>query len=160
MENKTKVVFSTVIGRVSVDADLTFSVSKTFLDGINESIRDNITACVSIDKEHANIHTDGHKKYNINLALAVGDDIRFLYKQNEYYSSKENNGRHHVDLNTLEIREIWIDGRYLRIEWYFKDCYGIGRCFSGNAYPIVEVYNDNNHENFYCSSAIKLQVYF
>jgi len=156
----TKVVFSTIIGRVPVDADLTFSMSDEFLSGDVESLREHVTACVSIKKANAHTWMDGHKKYNINFALAVCGDIRLLRKQNEEYAAKETNGRHHVDLKTLKVNEIWIDGRHLRIEWYFKDCYGGGRCFAGNMYPIHEKYDDTNHEDFYCSTAVKLQVYF
>lgn len=157
---KTKVVFSTIIGRVPVDADLTFSMSDEFLKGDVESLREHVKACVSVEKANAHTWNDGHQKYNINFALAVGGDIRLLQKQNEEYAAREDNGRHHVDLKTLKVNEIWIEGRYLRIEWYFKDCYGDGRLFAGNMYPIREEYDDTNHEDFYCATAVKLQVYF
>ena len=157
---ETKVVFSTIIGRVPVDADLTFSMSDEFLSGDVESLREHVTACVSVEKANANTWMEGHQKYNINFALAVDGDIRLLQKQNEEYAAKEDNGRHHVDLKTLKVNEIWIDGRHLRIEWYFKDCYGDGRLFAGNMYPIHEAFQDTNHENFYCSSEVGLQVYF
>lgn len=157
---KTKVVFSTIIGRVPVDADLTFSMSDEFLSGDVESLREHVTACVSIEKANANTWMDGHKRFNVNFALAVYGDIRLLQKQNEEYAAKEDNGRHHVDLKTLKVSEIWIDGKYLRIEWRFKDCYGGGRLFAGNMYPIHEAFQDTNHENFYCSSNVVLQVYF
>ena len=157
---ETKVVFSTIIGRVPVDADLTFSMSDEFLNGDVESLREHVTACVSVEKANANTWMDGHQKYNIDFTLAVGGDIRLLQKQNEEYAAKEDNGRHHVDLKTLKVNEIWIDGRHLRIAWYFKDCYGDGRLFAGNMYPIREGYGDTNHENFYCSSKVGLQVYF
>ena len=156
----TKVVFSTFIGRVAVDAGLTLSISEEFLNGNTEDIKDNISACVSLNKDNSRAWYDGHKNYNINLGLAVYGDIRTLQKQNEEYASKEDNGRHHVDLSTLVVREIWIDGTYLRIRWHFEDCYGGGRCFAGNMYPLHEEYGDNNHENFYCGSAVNLQVYF
>ena len=156
----TKVVFSTIIGRVAVDADIEFSVSEDFLNGKTDSLRENVQAVVSVHKSNANTWSEGHKKYSIDLVLAVAGDIRALQKQNEEYAAKETNGRHHVDLKTLEVSEIWIDGRHLRIEWRFKDCYGGGRIFSGNMYPIHEVFNSENHENFYCSSKVGLQVYF
>lgn len=157
---KTKVAFSTFIGIVTVDADLTFSMSDEFLKGDVEDVREHVKASVSIKKANAHAWHDGHKKYNIDFALAVYGDIRFLKKQNEEYAAKENNGRHHVDLKTLKVSEIWIDGKYLRIRWRFEDCYGGGRYFAGNMYPIREEYDDTNHEDFYCSSALKLQVYF
>jgi hypothetical protein len=157
---ETKVVFSTIIGRVPVDADLTFSMSDEFLKGDVESVREHVKACVSVEKANANTWMDGHQKYNIDFALAVGGDIRLLQKQNEEYAAKEDNGRHHVDLKTLKVNEIWIDGRHLRIEWYFKDCDGDGRLFAGNIYPIHETFQDTNHENFFCSSKVGLQVYF
>jgi hypothetical protein len=118
---ETKVVFSTIIGRVPVDADLTFSMSDEFLKGDVESVREHVKACVSVEKANANTWMDGHQKYNIDFALAVDGDIRLLQKQNEEYEAREDNGRHHVDLKTLKVNEIWIDGRHLRIEWYFKD---------------------------------------
>ena len=157
---ETKVVFSTIIGRVPVDADLTFSMSDEFLKGDVESLREHVTACVSVEKANANTWMDGHKKFNVDFALAVYGDIRALQKQNEEYAAKEDNGRHHVDLKTLKVNEIWIDGRHLRIAWYFKDCYGDGRLFAGNMYPIHEAFQDTNNENFYCSSKVGLQVYF
>lgn len=157
---KTKVAFSTFIGIITVDADLTFSMSDEFLKGDVEDVREHVKASVSIKKANAHAWHDGHKKYNIDFALAVYGDIRFLQKQNEEYAAKENNGRHHVDLKTLKVSEIWIDGKYLRIRWRFEDCYGGGRYFAGNMYPIREEYDDTNHEDFYCSSALKLQVYF
>lgn len=157
---ETKVVFSTIIGRVPVCADLTFSMSDEFLSGDTESLREHVVACVSVEKANANTWMVGHKKYNIDFVLAVAGDIRALQKQNEEYAAKETNGRHHVDLKTLEVSEIWIDGRHLRIEWRFKDCYGGGRLFAGNMYPIHEAFQDKNHENFYCSSKVGLQVYF
>lgn len=156
----TKVAFSTFIGIITVNADLTFSMSDEFLKGDVEDVREHVKASVSIKKANAHAWRDGHKKYNIDFALAVYGDIRFLQKQNEEYAAKENNGRHHVDLKTLEVSEIWIDGKYLRIRWRFEDCYGGGRYFAGNMYPIREEYDDTNHEDFYCSSALKLQVYF
>lgn len=157
---KTKVVFNTFIGRIAVDADYTLSINEEFLNGETEAIKDNISACVSLDKDNSRLWKDGHKKYNIDLTLAVCGDIRTLQKQNEEYASKEDNGRHHVDLNTLVVREIWIDGKYLRIRWCFADCYGTCRAFAGNIYPITESYNDTNKENFYCGSEVNLQVYF
>lgn len=157
---ETKVVFNTIIGRVPVDADLTFSMSDEFLSGDVESLREHVTACVSVEKANANTWTEGHKRFNVDFAMAVYGDIRALQKQNEEYATKETNGRHHVDLKTLKVNEIWIDGRHLRIEWHFKDCYGGGRLFAGNIYPIHEAFQDTNHENFYCSSAVNLQVYF
>jgi len=157
---KTKVAFSTFIGIITVDTDLTFSMSDEFLKGDVEDVREHVKASVSIKKANAHAWHDGHKKYNIDFALAVYGDIRFLQKQNEEYAAKENNGRHHVDLKTLKVSEIWIDGKYLRIRWHFEDCYGGGRYFAGNMYPIREKYDDTNHEDFYCSSALKLQVYF
>ena len=157
---KTKVAFSTFIGIITVDADLTFSMSDEFLKGDVEDVREHVKASVSIKKANARTWNDGHQKYNINFALAVYGDIRLLQKQNEEYAAKEDNGRHHVDLKTLKVSEIWIDGRHLRIEWYFKDCYGCGRLFAGNMYPVHEAFQDTNHENFYCSSKGGLQVYF
>lgn len=157
---ETKVVFSTIIGRVPVCADLTLSMSDKFLSGDVESLREHVTACVSLEKANANTWMDGHKRFNVDFVMAVYGDIETLQKQNEEYAAKEDNGRHHVDLKTLKVNEIWIDGRYLRIEWYFKDCYGCGRLFAGNMYPIHEAYGDTNHENFYCSSEVGLQVYF
>ena len=157
---KTKVAFNTFIGIITVDADLTFSMSDEFLKGDVEDVREHVKASVSIKKANARTWNDGHQKYNINFALAVCGDIRFLQKQNEEYAAKEDNGRHHVDLKTLKVNEIWIDGRHLRIEWYFKDCYGCGRLFAGNMYPVHEAFQDTNHENFYCSSKVGLQVYF
>lgn len=158
---KTKVEFSTFIGIVTVDADLTFSMSDEFLNGdVLNSIHEHVKASVSIKKANAHAWYDGHKKYNINFALAVCGDIRLLQKQNEEYAAIEVNGRHHVDLKTLKVSEIWIDGRYLRIRWHFEDCYGAGRCFAGNMYPIREECDDTNHENFFCTSQVKLQVYF
>ena len=157
---ETKVVFSTIIGRVPVDADLTFSMSDEFLKGDVESLREHVTACVSVEKANANTWMEGHKRFNVDFALAVYGDIRALQKQNEEYAAKEDNGRHHVDLKTLKVSEIWIDGRYLRIEWHFEDCYGGGRLFAGNMYPVHEAFQDTNHENFLCSSEVGLQVYF
>jgi hypothetical protein len=157
---ETKVVFSTIIGRVPVCADLTLSMSDKFLSGDVESLREHVTACVSIEKANANTWMEGHKRFNVDFILAVLGDIRALQKQNEEYAAKEDNGRHHVDLKTLKVNEIWIDGKYLRIEWYFKDCYGGGRLFAGNVYPVREAFQDTNHENFYCSSKVGLQVYF
>ena len=157
---KTKVAFSTFIGIIPVDADLTFSMSDEFLNGDVEDVREHVKASVSIKKANARTWNDGHQKYNINFALAVYGDIRLLQKQNEEYAAKEDNGRHHVDLKTLKVSEIWIDGKYLRIRWHFEDCYGGGRCFAGNMYPIREEYDDTNHEDFYCSSNVGLQVYF
>ena len=157
---ETKVVFSTIIGRVPVCADLTLSMSDEFLSGDVDSLREHVTACVSVEKANANTWMDGHKRFNVDFVMAVYGDIRALQKQNEEYATKEDNGRHHVDLKTLKVNEIWIDGRHLRIEWYFKDCYGCGRLFAGNIYPIHEAFQDTNHENFYCSSEVGLQVYF
>lgn len=157
---ETKVVFSTIIGRVPVCADLTLNMSDEFLSGDVESLREHVTACVSVEKANANTWMEGHKKFNVDFALAVYGDIRALQKQNEEYAAKEDNGRHHVDLKTLKVNEIWIDGRHLRIEWYFKDCYGDGRLFAGNMYPVHEKFQDTNHENFLCSSEVGLQVYF
>ena len=157
---ETKVVFSTIIGRVPVCADLTLNMSDEFLSGDVESLREHVTACVSVEKANANTWVEGHKRFNVDFALAVYGDIRALQKQNEEYAAKEDNGRHHVDLKTLKVNEIWIEGRYLRIEWYFKDCYGVGRLFAGNMYPIREAFQDENDENFYCSSKVGLQVYF
>lgn len=156
----TKVVFSTIIGRVPVDADLTFSMSDEFLSGDVDSLREHVTACVSVEKANANTWMDGHKKFNVDFSLAVYGDIRALQKQNEEYAAKEINGRHYVDLKTLKVNEIWIDGRYLRIEWYFKDCYGGGRLFAGNMYPVSEAFQDTKHENFHCNLGVGLQVYF
>ena len=157
---KTKVAFSTFIGIIPVDADLTFSISDEFLNGDVEDVRKHVKASVSIKKANAHTWNDGHQKYNINFALAVYGDIRLLQKQNEEYAAKEDNGRHYVDLKTLKVSEIWIDGKYLRIRWHFEDCYGDGRLFAGNIYPIHEAFQDTNHENFYCSSKVGLQVYF
>lgn len=157
---ETKVVFSTIIGRVPVCADLTLSMSDEFLSGDVESLREHVTACVSLEKANANTWMDGHKRFNLDFALAVYGDIRALKKQNEEYAAKETDGRHHVDLKTLEVSEIWIDGRHLRIEWRFKDCYGGGRLFAGNMYPIHEAFQDENHENFCCSTKVGLKVYF
>ena len=80
---KTKVVFNTIIGRVPVDADLTFSMSDEFLSGDVESLREHVTACVSIEKANANTWMDGHKRFNVDFALSVYGDIRALQKQNE-----------------------------------------------------------------------------
>ena len=157
---ETKVVFSTIIGRVPVCADLTLSMSDEFLNGDVESLCEHVTACVSVEKANANTWMVGHKRFNVDFALAVYGDIRALQKQNEEYAAKEDNGRHHVDLKTLKVSEIWIDGKYLRIRWHFEDCYGGGRCFAGNIYPIREEFDDTNHEDFYCATAVKLQVYF
>ena len=160
MENNTQVVFNTIIGNVPVDARLEFNVSKEFLNGETDKLRDNITAKVSIDKSNPYAWSDGHKKYNIDFSLAVCYDIRELIKHNAEYAAKEDNGRHHVDLNTLSIRKIWIDGKHLSIEWRFEDCYGDGRCFMGNTHVIHDQSDDRNHENFYCSSPLKMQIYF
>lgn len=157
---KTKVVFRTFIGIVTVDADLTFSMSDEFLKGDVENVREHVKASVSIKKANAHAWHDGHKKYNIDFTLAVHGDIRTLKKQNEEYASKEDNGRHHVDLSTLVVREILIDDKYLRVGWCFADCYGICRSFAGNMYPIREDFDDTNHEDFFCTTAEKLQVYF
>lgn len=154
---KINVVFSTVIGNISVNADVDFSVSEKFLSGA-ESFRENINAVVCLDKADAYKWSDKHKKYSVDLGLAVRGDIRTLQKQNAQYAEKETDGRHHVDLNTLKINKIWIDGKYLRIVWCFNDCYGCKRLFSGNMYAIYP--KSESSEDFFCASKINLEVYF
>ena len=154
---KINVVFSTVIGNIPVNADVDFSVSEKFLSGA-ESFRRNINAVVCLDKADAYKWSGQHKKYNVDFVLAVLGDIRALQKQNAEYAKKETDGRHHVDLNTLKINEIRIDGKYLRISWCFEDCYGCKRLFLGNMYAIFPI--SKSSDDFTCSSENNLVVYF
>ena len=153
-----KVVFDTIIGRTPVDAELEFSMSEDFLNGVEDSWKNGLTANVSICKPDMARWYEGHQHYKVDFSLAVMGDIRALREQNNEYAAKEDNGRHQVDLRTLEVNEIWVKGKFLLIEWKFKDCYGCCRLFHGNAYPITE--RDHDGENYYCSLPMKLQVYF
>lgn len=156
---KTKVSFSTIFGRVEIEADMDFSVSDEFLNGDPEAWREGVLARLAIPKADKRSWYEGHQHYNLWFKLAVVHDFELIRKQNEEYLAKEDNGRHHVDLKSIEVREIWIDGKFFRIQYVFTDCYGTKRLFGGAQYTIQNGYRDDK-DAFHVAMPIELQVYF
>ena len=103
---KTTVSFSTIVGRVEVEADMDFSVSDEFLNGEPEAWREGVLARVAIPKADKKSWREDCQNYDIWFKLAVVHDFDLIRKQNEEYLTKEDNGRHHVDLKSIEIREV------------------------------------------------------
>ena len=156
---KTTVSFSTIVGRVEVEADMDFSVSDEFLNGEPEAWREGVLARVAIPKADKKSWREDCQNYDIWFKLAVVHDFDLIRKQNEEYLTKEDNGRHHVDLKSIEIREIWIDGKFFRISYVFTDCYGTKRLFAGSQYTIVNGYKEEK-DAFHVGMPVELQVYF
>ena len=154
---KTLVVFRTIVGRVPIKSDVDFNMSEEFLRGDKEAWRDGVQALVLIPREDA--MRSGKQAYKLDFSIAVIDDIDTLRKQNEMYAAQEDNGRHHVALDSLKLHEIWIDGHFLRIEWLFVDCFGIKRVFAGNQYSIHKSHTQG--DDVFCTMGEQtLQVYF
>lgn len=151
--DKVIVVFSTIVGRVPIKSDVDFNMSEEFLRGDKGAWRDGVQALVLIPREDA--MRRGEQAYKLDFSIAVISDINTLRKQNEMYAAQEDNGRHHVALDSLKLHEIWIDGHFLRIEWLFVDCFGIKRVFAGNQYHIHKACD------VFCTMGEQtLQVYF
>lgn len=155
---KTEVALCTYFGNVSVSAEIEYKITDDFLAGKEDAWK-NVEGVLNILREdHVRCYQE-HKYHEIRFGLAIIEDINELRKQNEEYAAKEENGRHHVDLKSLKIEQIWIDGKYLRIEWCFTDCYGDERIFMGNQYPLHKgcKYGD---DVFHTSLPTTLKVYF
>jgi len=156
---KVNVVFSTIVGRVAVESELDYSVNDNVLNGVDDAWKDGLTARVLIPKDDPKRWYEGHRDYKLEFRMAVMHDIRLLREQNEMYLSKETDGRHQVDLKSLKINEIWVDGKFLRLEWLFTDCYGTKRVFAGCQYVINKGYRDEK-DTYSCGMPVELQVYF
>lgn len=155
--DKTRVVFSTIVGRVAVESDVDFSMSEEFLRGDKDAWHDGVKAQVLIPREDA--ARSKEYAYKLDFSIAVINDIDVLRQQNEMYAAKENNGRHHVALDSLKLNEIWIDGHFMRVEWLFVDCYGCKRVFAGNQYSIHK--GCRHGDDVFCAMGSQtLQVYF
>ena len=155
--DKVIVTFSTIVGCVPIKSDVDFYMSEKFLRGDKGTWRDGVKALVLIPREDA--MRRGEQAYKLDFSIAVISDINTLRKQNEMYAAQEDNGRHHVALDSLKLHEIWIDGDFLRIEWLFVDCFGIKRVFAGNQYSIHK--GCAQGDDVFCTMGEQtLQVYF
>ena len=155
--DKVIVTFSTIVGRVPIKSDVDFNMSEELLRGDKGAWRDGVQALVLITREDA--MRRGEQTYQLDFSIAVISDIDTLRKQNEMYATQEDNGRHHVALDSLKLHEIWIDGHFLRIEWLFVDCFGIKRVFAGNQHSIHKSYTQG--DDVFCTMGEQtLQVYF
>lgn len=155
--DKVIVTFSTIVGRVPIKSDVDFYMSEKFLRGDKGAWRDGVQALVLIPREDA--MRRGEQAYKLDFSIAAISDINTLRKQNEMYAAQEDNGRHHVALDSLKLHEIWIDGDFLRIEWLFVDCFGIKRVFAGNQYSIHK--GCTQGDDVFCTMGEQtLQVYF
>lgn len=155
--DKVIVTFSTIVGCVPIKSDVDFYMSEKFLRGDKGTWRDGVKALVLIPREDA--MRRGEQAYKLDFSIAVISDINTLCKQNEMYAAQEDNGRHHVALDSLKLHEIWIDGHFLRIEWLFVDCFGIKRVFAGNQYSIHKGCAQGS--DVFCTMGEQtLQVYF
>ena len=155
--DKVIVTFKTIVGCVPIKSDVDFYMSEKFLRGDKGTWRDGVQALVLIPREDA--MRRGEQAYKLDFSIAVISDINTLRKQNEMYAAQEDNGRHHVALDSLKLHEIWIDGDFLRIEWLFVDCFGIKRVFAGNQYSIHKGFAQG--DDVFCTMGEQtLQVYF
>ena len=155
--DKVIVTFSTIVGSVPIKSDVDFYMSEKFLRGDKGAWRDGVQALVLIPREDAMRREE--QAYKLDFSIAVISDINTLRKQNEMYAAQEDNGRHHVALDSLKLHEIWIDGDFLRIEWLFVDCFGIERVFAGNQYSIHK--GCAQGDDVFCTMGEQtLQVYF
>ena len=155
-----KVIFSTVVGRIEVTADMDFSIDfeKLKSDKVEERAHA-INASLEIPKpsrERLISYGSDFDTYLLFFSLVVMHDIDELEKQNE-----RNDERHQVDLKSLEIYEIWIDGDTFRIRWKFTDCFGTDRLFAG----FIAKIHKSEHTIFRNSEVciarpVYLQVYF
>ncbi len=152
---KVKVIFNTIFGKVAVDGDMEYFVSDKYFQGDTRSWEET-KAILKIPKPNPDQWNEDKRDYKVSFALPVVEDIRAIMDQNAIYLQQENNGRHHVELKTLQIIEIWIDQQYLRICWQFRDCYGTERVFTGYLYPILKMQNGD----YLCGNGIKINVYF
>ena len=155
--DKVIVTFNTIVGCVPVESDVDFKMSDEFLRGDKKSWECKIKALVLIPREDAMRRKE--QAYKLDFSIAVINDIKTLHKQNEVYAAQEDNGRHHVALDSLKLNEIWIDGHFLRIEWLFVDCFGTKRVFAGNQYFIHK--GCAQGDDVFCAMGEQtLQVYF
>lgn len=155
--DKVIVTFRTIVGCVPIKSDVDFNMSEKFLCGDKGAWRDGVQALVLIPRADAMRREE--QAYKLDFSIAVISDINTLRKQNEMYAAQEDNGRHHVALDSLKLHEIWIDGHFLRIEWLFVDCFGIERVFAGNQYSIHK--GCTQGDDVFCTMGKQtLQVYF
>ena len=154
---KTEVALCTYFGNVRIEAEIEYKIPDNFLSGEEDAWKDVEGVLNILREDHARLYKN--KYHEIRFGLAIISDINELRKQNEEYAAKETNGRHQVDLKSLKVEQIWIDGKYLRIEWSFIDCYGDERLFMGNQFPLYKgcKYGD---DVFHCSLPTTLNVYF
>lgn len=154
-----KVIFSTVVGRIEVTADMDFSIDfeKWNSHKVEEQAHA-INASLEIPKpsrERLRSYGD-FDTYILFFWRVVMHDIDELEKQNE-----RNDARYQVDLKSLEINDIWIDGDTFRIQWKFTDCFGTDRLFAGFIAKIYKTEHTIFRDSEVCiARPVYLQVYF
>lgn len=153
-----KVIFSTVVGRIEVTADMDFSIDfEKWKSHKVEEQAHAIDASLEILKpSRERMFSFDFDTYILFFERVVMHDIDELEKQNE-----RNDARHQVDLKSLEIRDIWIDGDTFRIHWKFTDCFGTDRLFAGTIAKIYKTEHTIFRNSEVCiARPVYLQVYF
>lgn len=155
-----KVIFSTAVGQIEVTADMDFSIDfeKLKSDKVEERAHA-INASLEFlkpSRERMLNYGSDFDTYLLFFSLVVMHDIDELEKQNE-----RNDARHQVNLKSLEIYEIWIDGNTFRIHWKFTDCYGTDRLFAGSIAKMHKSEHTIFRDSEVCiARPVYLQVYF
>lgn len=150
---------NTVFGAVNIKGELTFSMSKDFINGVKDAWKDGLKASLAIQKADCWQFADGETHYILRLRSAVHGDIEEVRKWNQTHWEREHSESHQVNISTLSIAEVWIEGNFCRILWKFVTSDGNIHTFMGEQRQIHSG-RAKNPDEFTCGHATRLNIYF
>lgn len=150
---ETKVFFNTFVGEVELTARMEYDVDMQKI--LSDDIEQRIRACEVVVYVPI-LSGIFPKEYLVSLSILVHSDIDFLIKQND-----REDARHQVNLDSLKIDGVYIDGHYVRVRWLFTDCYGTQRVFRGHVGSMHKSSHTRySDEEVGIVSTEEMQVYF